>query len=343
MPSITTRCDTPRHTGCAVSGALSVTTSIEGAYSLVHGPDGCSHQFVSLFHTLSMDQGLIAFPRVVSSRLSEREVIFGGLPALSCALDRVLSKKPSLVCIITSCIAETIGDDILAVLPQNTPVPIVPIPVGGFIGGGFEAGVTEALLRLGACIPDTAPTGGVAVIGEKNLEYEADTQFIELKRLLSLIGVKVTVRYVRNMPSDGFLNVAGSRLLIQRDTSVSKVGEYLSLRFGTPVISSFPAGMKSTLDFLREAAGHLGIDPENAIRTEGESQREIISAFSDLAGREGRIVAHGEEALRFGSDLAKSARIVECEGGTPLPVTDPLPTGTAGVRRTLSRWRRALV
>ena len=343
MPSIPTRCDSVRHVGCAVSGALSVTTAVEGAFSLVHGPDGCSHQFISLLHSLQMDQGRPGIPRVGSSRLSEREIIFGGIPALSRALDSVFRHHPSVIFIISSCIAETIGDDISEVVGDDPRVPVIPIPIGGFIGGGFASGVNEALIRLAARAPvPPREKSGVAVIGEKNLEFDADAQYLEVKRLMSLLGQSVTVRFVRSMPYESLVDLASARLAVLRDSSVQSAGKYLSDAFMVPSLPAFPTGLSGTRDFLEKAGNLLGCDGKAAAEKEHELQEEVLGSFRSLKGKKGRFGPIPHEALAFAKELANCSGIRIGGDGPVLSVPDPVPAGTAGVRRVLSHWRRIL-
>lgn len=342
MPVIPTRCDSIRHVGCAVSGALSVTTAVEGSFSLVHGPDGCSHQFISLLHSLQMDQGRPGIPRVGSSRLTEREIIFGGIPALSQALRSVSRHNPSVIFIISSCIAETIGDDISEVVGDDPPVPVILIPIGGFIGGGFESGVNEALVRLAATAPAPGEKSGVAVVGEKNLEFDADAQYLEVKRLLSLLGQPVTVRFVRSMPYAGLKDLASARLAVLRDSSVHDAGKYLADTFMIPTLPAFPTGLLGTRTFLEKAGSLLGVDGEAAAEKEYDLQQEMLASFRSLKGKKGRFGLLRPDALAFATEIAGSAGIWIGEDGPVLPVPDPLPAGTAGARRVLAQWRRIL-
>ena len=72
-----------RSAGCTLTGALSVTTHVCDAITLVHGPAGCTHHNFSLLHATSLDNDHVSLPPLVSTGLSETDVIFGGEGALT--------------------------------------------------------------------------------------------------------------------------------------------------------------------------------------------------------------------------------------------------------------------
>ena len=71
-----------RTEGCTLTGALSVTTSVTDAVSILHGPDGCAHHNFSLLHALHSDNEQLSLPAILSTSLKEQEIIFGGERAL---------------------------------------------------------------------------------------------------------------------------------------------------------------------------------------------------------------------------------------------------------------------
>ena len=68
--------------GCTLTGALAVTTGIKDSVTIIHGPPGCAHHNFSLLHATILDNDCMVIPRVMSSGMSEHDVIFGGEEAL---------------------------------------------------------------------------------------------------------------------------------------------------------------------------------------------------------------------------------------------------------------------
>ena len=74
---------TSRSGGCTLTGALSVTTQVRNAASIIHGPKGCAHHNFSLFHATLLDNEKATLPDLVSSALDECDIVFGGEDALT--------------------------------------------------------------------------------------------------------------------------------------------------------------------------------------------------------------------------------------------------------------------
>jgi nitrogenase molybdenum-iron protein alpha/beta subunit len=331
--------------GCTLTGALSVTTQVRDAVTVIHGPAGCAQHNLSLFHATCLENDTVALPRLASTDLDESGVIFGGEGALEEAIRNAAALDPPVVFVLSTCVVETIGDDTGAVCGRGWDVPVVHIPTAGFLGGAFRDGFHRALQAIAGCAGEAegAP-GGVVLVGEKNLEYEVDTHGGEVRRLLGLLGVRADLRLVREMEWEDLSLLGGSRLNLLRDPDLAPVGEWLHGRYHTPYLPSYPVGLAGTLLFLARAGRILGMDPDRAVRAEGEAQQEMLSGFSDLAGA--RVRWSGEDmaggAVSFVQELAAALDLCLDPEGIPVPLPDPLPVGTAGIRRLLHRWRRAI-
>ena len=191
---------TSRHNGCSVPGALSVSAFIKDAASIVHGPEGCAHQATSLFYSAMLANDRFDIPEVHSSGLLENEIIFGGEEKLNDTIRDVISYGPSVVFVIGTCISETIGDDIESICMEEWDVPVINLKTSGFLGNSFESGFSGALKGAAELIdPCGEKTLSANIIGEKNLEFEVEDNFSEIKRLLDLLGVKINIRFVRDI------------------------------------------------------------------------------------------------------------------------------------------------
>ncbi|TVR43571.1 MAG: hypothetical protein EA402_09345 [Planctomycetota bacterium] len=99
---------------CAPLGAVLAWRGIEGALPLVHGGQGCS-TYLRRFAIGHFREPL----DVACSNVSERAAIFGGGEVIAPALTNAIAQyQPQLVAICTTCVVETIGDDVPNLLRQ---------------------------------------------------------------------------------------------------------------------------------------------------------------------------------------------------------------------------------
>ncbi|OPX66280.1 MAG: light-independent protochlorophyllide reductase subunit B [Methanoregulaceae archaeon PtaB.Bin056] len=333
---------TPNDDGCTLTGALSVTTEILRSITIIHGPAGCAHHNFSLLHALHASRDFAVPPPVISTDMTEKEVIFGGEHILEEAVFCAAEKRPDLICVLSTCVSAAIGDDVEAVCRIPSQVPVVHVPTAGFLGGGFLAGHIQALISLSRFARRREQVPSVNLIGEKTLEYEVDEHYREVLRLLTLLGVPVNVRFVCGVTLDEISHLGEASLNILRDPSMQPVGEHLRRELGIPYIDSFPLGLEGTLRFLDLAGRHLSIDPSAAVAAEEALQKEMIGAFTHLRRKRISFPAAptDEYRSRFGYELADMLELEVREGGNPVPLPDPFPVGTSGIRRLLHRWRR---
>jgi nitrogenase molybdenum-iron protein alpha/beta subunit len=333
--------------GCTLSGALSVTTEVTDGLTLIHGPAGCSQHNASLLHATLLGHDTPHLLRILSSDLDETGVIFGGEGVLAASLGEAVRRDPSVIFVLSTCVVQTIGDDVDGVCRRGWGIPVVPVPSSGFLGGGFGDGMRNALVALGgeACggAGGGDRDGGITIVGEKNLEHDVDENHAEVSRLLALLGERPGLRFVRGMDWSDLGVLPRGRLNILRDPEVRAVGEFLAARFGTPYLESFPVGLSGSLRFIRETAAFLGLDPAEALEEEQGRQEEALSRFEDLKGERVRLFPiPGTGTPPFAREVADSLGLVLGEDGVPLRLPSPLPVGTAGVVRLLHRWRTVL-
>ena len=331
-----------RTEGCTITGALSVTTSVEDAVSIIHGPDGCAHHNFSLLHALHFDNDQVVMPSILSTSLQEQEIIFGGEKALEDAIAGAMKEKPGAIFVLTSCVAAAIGDDVRSVCSEMHGCPVIIIPTGGFLGGGFSDGVQSALIALSGLCHGGYRSGKVNLIGEKNLEYEAEANYREVARLLSVLGVGIQLRFVRNIRVSDIGRLGSASLNILRDESLTGVGTALEDRFGTPYLPSFPVGFEGTLAFLSSVGEALGIDSGKAIAAEMKYQEGIIEQFSGLRGKTVSVRPCSQASGPVLAELLETFGLALEDQGSPLSLPDPVPVGTSGISRMLHRWQRVI-
>jgi nitrogenase molybdenum-iron protein alpha/beta subunit len=333
-----------RFGGCTLTGALSVTTQVRDATTIIHGPKGCTHHNFSLLHATGLDNDRVTLPDVISTGLTESDIIFGGEGALKRTLDSVAERHTSAIFVLSTCMVETIGDDVAAVCHGSHKIPTLMIPTAGFLGGTFQNGVNNALNAIADTIEPCTKGSYVNIIGEKNLEYEVDENYAEVSRLLGALGIPVNLRYLRDCSMGDLSGLGAARLNILRDDEVRAVGERLRQRFDTPYIQSFPVGFAGTIRFLESVADSVGMNCVRAVREERVLQDEICTEFEDIGGASVTFDPAGmasdtflvarEVAGRFGITLDRE--------GCTVPLQLSPPVGTNGIRHMLHRWRRAI-
>jgi nitrogenase molybdenum-iron protein alpha/beta subunit len=333
-----------RFGGCTLTGALSVTTQVRDAITIVHGPKGCTHHNFSLLHATGLDNDRILHPDIISTGLSENDIIFGGEGALKRTLDAVARQHAGAVFVLSTCIVDTIGDDVAAVCRGSYEMPVIPIRTAGFLGGTFQNGVNNALNAIADTAEPCGRNATVNIIGEKNLEYEVEENYAEISRLLEALGIPVNVRLVRNCSLHDLSRLGASQLNILRDDEVRPVGERLQQRFGTPFISSFPVGFAGTIRFLDSVAGNFGVKYAQTICRERVLQDEILAEFDDLSGTSITFNPAGMDSDTYAvaCEIAEKIAVTIAADGCMVPLPLSPPIGTNGIRHMLHRWRRAL-
>ncbi|MCK5306949.1 MAG: nitrogenase [Candidatus Omnitrophica bacterium] len=139
---------------CAPLGASLVFQGISGALTFLHGSQGCStyirRYFINHFRE-PLD--------IAASNFSEETAIFGGRDNLLTGLKNVCKQYgPKLIGVATTCLSETIGDDVPAILrefhlkqPSDFVPKIVYVSTPSYAGthiDGFHAAVGAVVSTL---------------------------------------------------------------------------------------------------------------------------------------------------------------------------------------------------
>jgi nitrogenase molybdenum-iron protein NifN len=139
---------------CAPLGAALVFKGIRGAVPLLHGSQGCStyiRRYVISHFKEPVD--------IACSNFGEHTAIFGGGANIKLALDNIIAQyAPGMIGIATTCLAETIGDDVAMFLkeyrdlhPDEQLPPLVHVSTPSYQGThmqGFHAAVRATVTEL---------------------------------------------------------------------------------------------------------------------------------------------------------------------------------------------------
>ncbi len=140
---------------CKPLGACLAFKGIEGTVAYLHGSQGCAtymRRYIISHYNEPID--------IASSSLSEKHAVYGGGPNLKLGLSNVREKyRPELIGIATTCLTETIGDDVSMFLNQYIREEDDKQKLPGFVnvstpsyGGthmeGFHATVVQVIRQL---------------------------------------------------------------------------------------------------------------------------------------------------------------------------------------------------
>lgn len=145
---------------CAPLGAALVFKGIRGAVPLLHGSQGCStyiRRYLISHYKEPVD--------IACSNFSEHSAVFGGGANLKLALENVQHQySPALVGIATTCLSETIGDDVPMFINEyrklkagQTLPPIVHVSTPSYQGSHMEGFHRAVMATVAALAGKDAP------------------------------------------------------------------------------------------------------------------------------------------------------------------------------------------
>lgn len=148
---------------CSPLGAALVFKGIEGAIPLLHGSQGCS-TYIRRYLISHFKEPI----DIACSNFGEQTAIFGGGTNIKLALDNILAQyTPKLIGVATTCLAETIGDDVAMFIgqyrsgrPEDELPPMVHVSTPSYQGThmqGFNRAVLATVKELTkASIPESS-------------------------------------------------------------------------------------------------------------------------------------------------------------------------------------------
>lgn len=176
---------------CQPIGAAFAAAGLKNCMPHSHGSQGCS-SYLRTQLTRHYREPVMG----TSSSFSEDTAVFGGGGNLKQAIRNIIAiYQPEVIAIHTTCVAETIGDDVRSIIegmnqsgdiPENVQVFAASTPsyVGTHILG--YARMVESMVKAFARTGEPAREGRVNIIPGFNAE-PGDIQ--EIKRILELMGI----------------------------------------------------------------------------------------------------------------------------------------------------------
>lgn len=305
---------------CKPLGASLAFRGIEGAVPFLHGSQGCAtymRRYIISHFNEPID--------IASSSLGEKHAVYGGSANLKLGLNNVISKyAPQLIGVATTCLTETIGDDVKMILHEyqeefqngiNNPY-IISVSTPSYSGThmeGFNAALKAVVEQLstGGSREDTINILP-GFISAADLRY--------LKEMVTDFGISATILPDISETLDGealneyplipkggtpiadIQKMGSSRLTLEcgstlpdetAGTSLKKMFEVPLQRFGLPI------GIRETDAFMSALEKASGSPmPEKYAKARGRLIDAMVDGHKYIFGK--RAIVYGEEDLVVG-------------------------------------------
>ena len=302
---------------CSMPGVWRALSFVRGALVIFHSPRPCAHiahgMDVSSFHRLTAAGTSVRLSPVplLTSGLSENEAVFGDEERLrECIRFAAQKYHPKAVFIANSCVSGVIGDDtqaIAAEMEEELGLPVTAVSAHGFLDGEYYAGYLDAARALVDRFmqPAERKEGTVVLLGDCGGMHGEYVK--ELRRLLSLLGLRVTGQFpsylaldeLQAVPEAELVILLGRRMDDEKQAQLAALAAHIRERLGTPYLADvYAVGAEETARWLR-CVGQICNREEAAERAitaeEASFAAAVEKARNDLAG--------SRCALAIGRDL----------------------------------------
>ncbi|ABR53973.1 Nitrogenase [Methanococcus vannielii SB] len=318
---------------CQPMGAILALLGVKNAMPLIHGSHGCS-----TYMRFQLGRHFKEPVSVSSTSMSEANAVLGGEENLKNAIKNVCKiYKPEIIGITTSCLSETIGDDVEGIIrlfkTKNEDLPyLVPISTPSYKNThveGYDSTVKALVSNLAT--PSKSNSKLNLITG---MVSPSDTA--EIKRILQEIGIDYIIltdtSESLDAPFDGdvsFMPNAGTTVNEIKDTAnsyatvslckhASSAAKFLEETYKIKSISTYlPIGLQNTDEFLNEITKISNVEIPNKIQKErGKLIDAMIDAHQHNFGR--KVAIYGDPDIvvgftRFVMELGMIPSIV-CTG-----------------------------
>lgn len=307
---------------CAPLGAALVFKGIRGAVPLLHGSQGCS-TYIRRYLISHFKEPV----DIACSNFGEQTAVFGGGVNLKVAIENICRQyNPSLIGVATTCLSETIGDDVPMFIKQycaahtdgNIP-PIVHASTPSYQGTHME-GFHSAVLATIAHLATRRTPDPTRINIFPGMLSPADIRYV--KESVSAFGLEAMVLpdYSRTLdgglwesyqripeggtPVEFIVRAGDAAVSIEFGHILAKAAEtsatYLSRHFGVRALRfGFPMGIRHTDAWLNSLADISGKPIPEKYR---EQRSRLLDALVDGHKHVNtmRAALYGEEDLVVG-------------------------------------------
>ena len=306
--------DEPLH-GCAFNGAMTMSSNLKDAVILAHSPKSCTYLSIQTISSAGrrtlFERGNILpsslIPNVLSTDMSETDMVFGGSENLLSKVKSVLNSQtpPPAIVIVSSCPSGIIGDDIDDALSLSTErTKIVTVKAEGNLTGDYLQGMLMAYTSLAKQIIDRnveKREKTVNIVFEKVVARNTEINFQRLKTFLTRMNISVNCRFLCNTSYASLRDFCSAELnlLAYRDYTGKILEDFFIKEYGASFFEKqFPIGFKETSDWLLALGKHFDASDEaKSIISENEIiyQNRIKSVRPKLEGKKLMIITYNHE------------------------------------------------
>jgi len=301
---------------CMPMGAALAFKGIENSMFMLHGSQGCStyiRRHMSGHFNEPVD--------IASSSLSEKGTVYGGESSLKKGLDNMVKLyNPSVIGVATTCLAETIGEDINRIIGEITEtsdleeVAIIPVSTPGYGGTEYEGYFAALTSVVKSVVKDSKPNGKINVIvgmlspGDirniKGILNSFGVDYILLPDISTTLDAPYSESYSRIAQGGTKISdiekMAGAAATVEMSLTVSEglsPGRYLLEKFKIPLYRcTLPIGIENTDSFINILSQIIGKSVPAEFK---EDRGRFIDGMIDSHkyNAEGRAVIFGNPEL----------------------------------------------
>lgn len=306
--------DEPLH-GCAFNGAMTMSSNLKDAVILAHSPKSCTYLSIQTISSAGrrtlFERGNILpsslIPNVLSTDMSETDMVFGGSENLLSKVKSILNSKspPPAIVIVSSCPSGIIGDDIDDALSLSTErTKIVTVKAEGNLTGDYLQGMLMAYTSLAKQIIDRnveKRERTVNIVFEKVVARNTEMNFQRLKTFLTRMNISVNCRFLCNTSYASLRDFCSAELnlLAYRDYTGKILEDFFIKEYGASFFEKqFPIGFKETSDWLLALGKHFDASNEaKSIISENEIiyQNRMKLVRPKLEGKKLMIITYNHE------------------------------------------------
>jgi nitrogenase molybdenum-iron protein beta chain len=313
---------------CQPVGAMYAALGVNGCFPHSHGSQGCC-----AYHRSALTRHYKEPVVAGTSSFTEGSSVFGGQANLITAIDNIFTLyDPAVIAIHTTCLSETIGDDMRQIsqkaiddgkVPAGKHIVYASTPsyVGTHVTG--YANMVKGIIK-GFAAKTGTPNGKINIIPG----FCEPSDMAEMRRLASMMGIDIVMvpdtNGVLNGPLTGHYEMypkggATPEEITSMGDSLGSIGlgrwattdavNYLDSEFKVPgKILELPIGIKATDQFVDELRKMSGKNVPDSINFERGQVVDILSDYSQyfygkkvaLAGDPDQILSLVEFVITLG-------------------------------------------
>jgi len=267
----------------ALTGAIFAIEGIKDAITILNGPTGCKFYHAAISDTqyirntsydpLSFPEDYyFGQPRVPCTWLDDQDYIYGSEKKLTELIQTAVNQKPAFIAVINSPGAALIGDDITAILDKTAPeIPHIAIENTGY-SKTFMEGYNQALqkgLKVLCKQKTETQSQTINLIGFHIYQKYYDQNILEIKRLLSLCGIKVisTIAAGDNCETLSQAGEASLNVVVFEEYGLA-LAKQLKTQLDMPFIvleAGPPIGFEATEKMICQICTALKKEPQKAL------------------------------------------------------------------------------